>query len=241
MQAPGRLVIRTYAPLRRTLLIVGCSVLGALLLYVAFEAGRTNANRAGAAALEGYANSQARVAELEALNRELRLKLAGQETAQVGQTRERAEISRTIGELQAQVARQAQDLAFYRGLAGDSAAAPPVRIQQFRVTALGTPDTYAVRLVLARPVRPEDVVNGTIALTVEGTRGDQPATLELAQLTDGKAKDMRFNYRYLQIIEQELTLPADFRPARSTLEIRVARKDVDPVRQTFLWSAEGGG
>ncbi|MET0293035.1 MAG: DUF6776 family protein [Steroidobacteraceae bacterium] len=238
MQAPGRLVIRTYAPLRRWLIIGGVSVLGGVLLYLAFETGRVSARSADAALVARFPELEAHAAELETLNRELRLKLAAQETGAVGQVRERAEVSRTIGELQAQVARQAQDLAFYRGLAGDSAAAPPVRIQQFRVAPLGAPGRFAIKLVLGRPVRPEDVVAGTLVVTVEGMQGDKPATLDLAQLTGGKSRELRFSYRYLQMIETEIALPAGFAPARSTLEVRVARKDVTPIRQTFLWTTE---
>lgn len=236
MQAPGRLVIRTYAPLRRWLIVGGGTVLGGLLLYLAFESGRTTGRTADSELVASYPALEARVAELESLNRELRLKIAAQETSAVGQVRERAEVSRTIGELQAQVARQAQDLAFYRGLAGDSAAAPPVRIQQFRIVALDKPGRFTLKLVLGRPVRPEDIVAGTMALAVEGTQGGQPATLELAELTGGKTKELRFSYRYLQMIDTELLLPPGFEPARSTLEVRVARKGVDPIRQTFLWT-----
>jgi hypothetical protein len=235
---PGRLIIRTYAPLRRWLLLGGTLLLGALLLFVAFESGRRHSGSAGLAAAAAHDALVQQVAELEAVNRDLRLKLAAQETSQVGQSRERAEVARTIGELQAQVARQAQDLAFYRGIAGDSAAAPPVRVQQFRVVALGAPGRFALRLVLGRPVRPDDVVNGTLGLTVEGSQGDKPVSLALKEITTGKVNELRFGYRYLQTFEQELTLPADFQPERSTLEIRVARKGVDPVRQTFLWNLE---
>jgi hypothetical protein len=236
VQAPGRLVIRTYAPLRRWLIVGGGTVLGLLLLYLAFESGRASARSADAELVAGYPVLEARAEELERLNRELRLKLAAQETSAVGQVRERAEVSRTIGELQAQVARQAQDLAFYRGLAGDTAAAPPVQVQQFRIVSLGAPGRFALKLALARPVRPEDIVAGALGLTVEGLQGDKPVALELAQLTGGKVKELRFSYRYLQMIETELALPAGFVPARSTLEVRVARKGVDPIRQTFLWT-----
>lgn len=238
IQTPGRLVIRTYAPLRRYLLAGGTAVLGALLLYVVYLYGRTASDPDGTSGLAERARLQERVRELEATNRELRLKLAATETAQIERSRERAEVARTIGELQAQVARQAQDLAFYRGIVGDQSAGPPVRIQQFRVSPLADAGRYRLRLVLGRPVRPEDVVNGTVSVTVEGMRGDEPAELDLAALTSGQARELRFNYRYLQIFEQELVLPPDFMPERTSIEVRIARKGVEPVRQSFLWQVE---
>jgi hypothetical protein len=238
VQAPGRLVIRTYAPLRRYFILGGVAVLGVLLLYVAYEWGRGGSDPQGIAAAREKARLEAQLAGAEASNRELRLKLAAQETAQVAQRREREEVSRSIGELQAQVARQAQDLAFYRGIVGDNSQAPPVRVQQFRVAALGTPGRFQLRLVLGRPVRPEDVVNGTVGITIEGAQGEKPASLELAAVTPNQLRELRFNYRYLQTFEQELVLPEGFRPERATLDVRVARKGVAPVRQTFLWSLD---
>lgn len=237
--APGRLVIRTYAPLRRYLVAGGAVLLGLLLLYVAFEAGRTRANARGLAAQAELEQLGASFTELEATNRELRLKIAAQETSQVAQGSERTAVQRTIGELQAQVARQAQDLEFYRGIVGDKTQGPPVRVQQFRVVRAGEPQHYALRLVLGRPVRPDDLVNGTVGITVEGTQGEKPATLELAAITPPEAvRELRFNYRYLQTFEQAIVLPDGFRPSRSTVEIRLARKGAEPLRQTFLWKPD---
>ncbi|RYZ68491.1 MAG: hypothetical protein EOP08_00445 [Proteobacteria bacterium] len=237
--APGRLVIRTYAPLRRYVVFGGATLLGLLLLYVAFEAGRVRADAQGLAAQAELEQLGASYTELEAANRELRLRIATQETSEVAQGRERTEVQRTIGELQAQVARQSQDLAFYRGIVGDKTQGPPVRIQQFRVTKGSDPRRFLLRLVLGRPVRPDDVVNGTIGITVEGSQGESPATLDLAALTlPDTVRELRFNYRYLQTFEQAIVLPEGFRPARSTVEIRLGRKGAEPLRQTFLWKLD---
>ena len=238
--APGRLVIRTYAPFRRYLAIGGVVLLGLILLYVAYEMGRTRANARGLAAQAELEQLGTSYSELEVANRELRLKIASQETSQVAQGRERTEVQRTIGELQAQVARQSQDLAFYRGIVGDKTQGPPVKVQQFRITGSSNePRRYSLRLVLGRPVRPDDVVNGTVGITVEGTQGGQPATLDLAALTPlDRLRELRFNYRYLQTFEQAIVLPEGFRPARATVEIRLGRKGAEPLRQTFLWKLD---
>ncbi len=41
-------------------------------------------------------------------------------------------MSRSIGDLQAQVARQTQELAFYRGIVAQSAVSPGVKVQRLR-------------------------------------------------------------------------------------------------------------
>ena len=233
-----KLVIRTYAPARRYLLAGGALILGLLSLFVAFEWGRSGAGFDSLAAMQQRSDLHKRIRELEEQNREQRVQLASQEGSRIGQTRERAEVSRTIGELQAQVARQTQDLAFYRGVVGESAQSPLVKIQQFRVIATATADAYQLKLVLGRPVRPEDAINGTVGITVEGSQAGMPISFELAQLTPDKLRELRFNFRYLQTLDQDVTLPAGFKPERTTVEVRTNRKGVQPVQQSFLWSAE---
>jgi hypothetical protein len=238
MTAPPRFVVRTYAPLRQYLLIGGAIVFGLLSLYVAFESGRSNAgfDGRGARARQGELTDQIRTLQTE--NRQLRLSLASQESSRVGQIRERADVSKTIGDLQAQVARQAQDLAFYRGVVGENTQAEIVKIQQFRVVRGATANEFLLKLVLGRPLRTEDAINGSIKITFEGATAATPVNLDLAAVSSVPEGELRFNYRYVEMIDQAIKLPEGFTPARTTIELKPLRKGANPVRQTFLWSVE---
>ena len=236
--ASPRLVVRTYAPLRRYLIVGGALLAMLIALYAAFEWGRRNAGFDSRSARAEAGTLRGRIRELEAETRRLRLTLAAQETERAGQTRERAELARSIGDLQAEVARQAQDLAFYRGIVGDNLQAEVMKIQQFRVTRGTGPNEYRVRLVLGRPLRPEDAVSGTVRLTFEGTTAATPVNLDLAAVSDVAEGELRFNYRYVETLEQDIRLPPGFTPARTTVELQPARKGANPIRQTFLWTVE---
>lgn len=237
LEIPGKVVIRTYAPARRGLILGSILVVTLASLYLSFEYGRYRAGYDRVAAFEASSALQKQVKRLEADNREQRIQIAAQDTARLGQGKERAEVSRTIGELQAQVARQAQDLAFYRGIVGKNAEEPAVKIQQFRVLSQQAAGRYTMRIVLGRPVRLEDVINGTIAVTVEGSDGENVAAYELAKLAPDKKRDLKFSFRYLQTIEQDLQLPEQFKPLRITVETR-ANRGLSPVRETFLWTPD---
>src|SRR6478735_8105870 len=152
-----RLVVRSYTPLRRALLTGGSLVLVAL--FVAFEWGRSNAGFDSRGARAEVGELHDRIHEMEDDNRRQRLQLAAVETQRVGQAREREDLARTIGGLQADVARLTRDLAFYRGVVGESANAPVVRVQQLRITRGPSADEYVLHLVLGRPLRPEDTVS----------------------------------------------------------------------------------
>ena len=232
-----RLVIRTHAPLRRLLVWGGLLIGLPVALYLAFEFGRYRAGYDVRSAATQRQALAAQIRELEGRDRERRVQMAALESSKIGQNRERSEVARTIGELQAQVARQAQDLAFYRGIVGDTAQAP-VTIQQFRVVVGVLAQHYTLKLVLGRPVRPEDIIGGALGITLEGLQGAAPASRELAQLTADRKREIAFNFRYLQPIDVDIDLPAGFVPERVTVELRPSRKGATPLRQTFLWTPE---
>ena len=239
MQIPGKLVVRTYAPARRWIVLAILVLLSGMALYVMFELGRY---KAGYDALQAAAERdglQQQIDKLERVQRELHVQLAAAEQARLAEGQERAEVARTIGELQAQVARDQQEMGFYRGLVAQPGhpAADAVRVQQFRISSMPGEQHYSLRFSLSRTQRPEEAVNGTIAITVDGTRAGGPASVDLAALTGGKS-ELPFNFRYFAAIEQPVTLPGDFKPDHVTIEVRPGRKGVAPYRQTFVWYAD---
>ena len=104
------------------------------------------------------------IEHLEKTNHELRTKLAELDTIRVGRAREQAEVARTIGDLQAQVARESQELAFYRGVVTQGAAEIGVKIGQMRLSAGRKPGQFIVHMALVRSGRPDSVVTGTLGL-----------------------------------------------------------------------------
>src|SRR5688572_9795170 len=237
-KSSSNLVVRTYAPARRVLTVIALSFLAAFELYVVYELGRFDAGYDRLAVSQEKTEHEVTVDRLEKANRELRTRLAELDTIRVGRAREQAEVSRTIGDLQATVARQTQELAFYRGIVAQSAVVPGVKIQQLRIGAGSKPGRYLVRMNLVRSVRPEDVVSGTLAVTAEGTRNEKAGSLDLAALTGGKVREMPFSFRYFQNFEQEIAIPAGFAPERLTIEVRSSRKGVSPVTETFPWNVD---
>lgn len=239
-ELPGRLVVRTHAPARRWVAGVGLALLGALALYGSYEYGRRSAGYDRLAAWQQRRESERAVERLDGANRELRLRLAELETVRVSQTRERAEVARTIGELQAQVARQEQELAFLRGIVAQDAPVAEIRIQQLRILATGDPRRYQLRLSLVQAVRQGSLVSGTVLLQVEGARGGSAAVLDLAALTGGKRRELPVGFRYFSNLELEVGLPAAFEPERVAVEVRSSRRNVPPATRTFIWNSTAG-
>ncbi|MCP5360310.1 MAG: hypothetical protein H7A14_06285 [Sinobacteraceae bacterium] len=242
MIEPQKVVIRTYAPARRWVIVGLVAVIGLLGSYLLFESGRSYAGFDNLAAIRQRAELRQQIEERDMTIRELRRMAADFETFSAAQDRERSEVSRTIGELQAQVARQSQELAFYKGIVAKEANRPEVAIQQLRITPIAADTSrFKLRLMLVQPTRPDGTVSGTILLTLEGQQEDGTAAkLDTAALTGGQSRELRFSFRYFENMDPEIVIPDGFRPERLTVEVRSSRRGVEPVVQTILWSVETG-
>jgi hypothetical protein len=234
------LVVRRHAPVQRIILIVVIALIGLFTLYVIYELGRYNAGYDRLAVAQQRTEQEVQIERLEKTNHELRTKLAELDTIRIGRAREQAEVARTIGDLQAQVARESQQLAFFKGLVSQGAAEIGVKIEQVRISSGHKAGQFMIHLALVRSGRADNIVSGTLGLVVDGSSPGKSADtpLDLTMLTLGKQRELPFNFRFYQNFDQEITLPAGFKPEHLAVEVHSTRKDVAPLVQTVIWSPE---
>jgi hypothetical protein len=235
---PPKLVVTTYAPTRRRITVIVLVLLVAGGVYGMFEFGRYRAGFDVVAGLKQRTALQNEIEAHEATISELRAKVAQLESSTVGQTREREEVQRTIGDLQAQVARLNQDLAFYRGIVTQNANSAEVKIQQARMVATSTANKFRVRVTLVQPMKPDSVVSGVVILSVDGEVDGKPGRADFATLSGGKRREISFTFRYLENIEEEITLPPGMKPEQLLVEVRSSRRGSAPVQQSYVWSVD---
>jgi hypothetical protein len=235
---PPKLVVTTYAPTRRvvTIVLLVLVVLGSV--YGMFEFGRYSAGYDALAAFKQRQELQSVIDANEATISELRAKVAQLESSTVGQTREREEVQRTIGELQAQVARANQELAFFRGIVTQNANSAEVKIQQARMVATAAANKFRIRVTLVQPMKPDTVVSGVVILSVDGELDGKPGRADFATLSGGKRREIPFTFRYLENIEEEITMPPGMKPQQLLVEVRSNRRGAAPVQQSYVWSVD---
>jgi hypothetical protein len=231
-------VVRRRAPVLRTALLVATVLVGLFAVYVVFELGRYAAGYDRQAAAQQRTELEVKIEELENANRLMRTQLAELDTIRLGRSREQAEVARTIGDLQAEVARQSQELAFYRGVVAQSAVTVGVKIEEVRITSGTRPGTYVVHMALVRSGRADSDASGVVHMSLDGATDGSARTLDLASLTGGKVRELRYNFRYLKPFDQELTVPLAFKPTQLAVEVESSRRELAPLSQTFLWSVE---
>jgi hypothetical protein len=235
---PPRLVVTTYAPTRRWITIVVLVLLVAGGIYGMFEFGRYRAGFDAPNAWKERHELQSQIEAREATIQELRATVAQLESSTVGQTREREEVQRTIGDLQAQVARANQELAFFRGIVTQNANSAEVKIQQARMVATAAANKFRIRVTLVQPMKPDTVVSGVVILSVDGEVDGKPGRAEFATLSGGKRREIPFTFRYLENIEEEITMPPGMKPEQLLVEVRSSRRGSAPVQQSYVWSVD---
>lgn len=214
---------------------------GCLLLGTAFWLGQLRAGYNALQAELGQRRLQQQVAELEAEKRGLREKLARLETNEKVNREAYREVEEQLVELQGKIIEQQEDLAFYRGVVAGPGQTR-LQIRQLTVSPGQTPSSYRLRLVLAQGDRAEREVRGQVQIRVEGNRGSQRVSLDLADLGRPgiRPPPLKFSFRYFQDLQTELALPADFTPARVVIRVSPTSGGAGPTVESFPWTVRAG-
>ena len=209
--------------------------LGALLvLYLTFELGRYSAGYSILAAVHEHAVLAADIERLQHTQRTLEARVAELQTFNAGHAHAEEVVTHTIAQLQAQIARQSEKLAFYRGVVAQGAPPIGLRVGEVLLSPGKRPLHYRVDISLLRTDRPDGEVSGTVSLTADG-RGPGGTTLGNQALL-GKPT-LQYRFRYYQEFKEDLVLPPGFSPAHLTVTVRSGHPNVAPLIQTYPWSA----
>jgi hypothetical protein len=184
--------------------------------------------------------------ELEAARtaaEELRRQVALLETSRDIDGKTYSEIETSLGELQARIQAQEEELVFYRGIVAPEEGGADLRVQSLEVVPLDSERRYLVTVVLAQAIVHSRDAKGVVTLRVEGLGDGEPAAYDLADLAvdwegaDGPQQyDMSYEFRYFQGLEGAIELPVGFEPARLYVEVDPAEARAEHVSRSFEWA-----
>jgi hypothetical protein len=234
----GKLVVRSYAPKRHALLWGLYALLASLILYAAFEYGRYDAGFRVVDSVRGALSASARIRSLEAENGNQRRQLEAAETARRVDREGYAQVERSLGDMQSQIARLNQDLSFYRGLVQPESLIH-VKVQQMQIIPDAPPGQYHLKFVLMQTGKPDKDVAGSAAVTIDGLLQGKPLSLTYAQVSPNHRVSLAYSFKYFQEYNEAIELPQGFEPTRVGVEIHSARDSSHSFRQAFVWKAQG--
>jgi hypothetical protein len=207
-------------------------------LYLAFELGRYQSGYSMVEHRRERAALAEKVAEEQGVGDELRRQLAIVETASEIDRATYVQIESTLGELQAKIQAQEEELVFYRGIVSPQDGVAGLRIQSLEVLPSDGEGRYLLRLLLVQAIVHSRRVAGAVKLQLEGTQEGQMVSFDVAEIVSpGAAYDMAYEFRYFQGLETELTLPLGFEPQRVVVEIWPNEARAERINQIFDWPA----
>lgn len=205
-----------------------------LVAWVAYGQGQRTAGFDAAAEARRRSAVAQQAARLEAENERLHARVAELDMARRLDRDAYGAIERTLGDLQSQLARQGDDLAFYRSIVSPADGIQGLRIQRFDVRRGSAPREYVLELTLVQAMRHESVVSGLVQITIAGMQGETPARHTVGELLGRPHAQLPFSFRYFQAIEQAVTLPEGFEPYETDVRLQ-SSKMRGPVQQAFPW------
>ncbi len=234
----NKLIVRPYAPRRRALLWSGAALLGVAVLYAAFELGRYEAGFRVVDSVRGALSASRRIRTLEAENDTQRHQLEAAETARRVDREGYAQVERSLGDMQSQIARLNQDLSFYRGLVQPETLIH-VKVQQMQIIPDGAPGQYHLKFVLMQTGKPDKEVTGHASVTLDGLLQGKPMNLTYAQVSPNHRVSLAYSLKYFQEYNEPIQLPMGFEPTRVGIEIHSGKDMNHSFRQAFVWKAQG--
>jgi hypothetical protein len=213
-------------------------LVGAACLYLTYELGRYHGGYSLIDHRRERTDLAAQLAEEQSVSEELRRQLAIGETASDIDRATYAQVETTLGDLQAQIQAQEEELVFYRGIVSPQDRIAGLRIQSLEALPSDGERRYVVRLLLVQAIVHSRRVSGDVKLQLEGIQDGQIASFDAAELVvPGEPYDMAYEFRYFQGLEAELALPSGFEPQRMTVEIWPNEARAERINQTFEWPA----
>jgi hypothetical protein len=175
------------------------------------------------------------IERITAENRRLHARVAELEMSRRLDRQAYGEVERTLGDLQSRLARQGDDLAFYRSIVSPADGLQGLRIQKFTVAPGTEPRQFVLQLTLVQAMRHESIVSGLAQLTLAGMQRDVPARHSVGELLGRPRARLPFSFRYFQTLEQAVTLPEGFEPHQVEVRLQSGKLKA-PVVEAFPWN-----
>ena len=208
---------------------------GLLLLWLAYDRGRAAAGVDGPALLRQKLELLQRLDTLQKENAKLGAQVTELEMERRVDREAYGQIERTLGDLQSQLSRQGDDLAFYKSIVSPEDGVQGLRLQRFEVDKGSRERQFQLKLTLIQAMRHESLVSGLANVIVHGVEADRPKRYSVGELLGRPRAQLPFSFRYFQTIEQDVTLPEGFDPYEVEVQVR-SSKLRQPLRASYPWS-----
>jgi len=224
-------------PVWHSRLIATALILGTVLsAWGLFEFGRYQAGYDMLEVQTEQDDYESKLADLGRHATELREQKAILERSQKIEREAYKQLEGTVSGLQDEILELKQELAFYRGIVSPTDARAGLGIQSFELSH-GAGKSIHYKLVLTQVLSNNTTASGYVALVIGGEKGGKTQQYELSQLS-GEKGELRFRFKYFQILEGELHLPDGFTPSKVDITVKPSSRSHKRLSRSYDWSVK---
>jgi hypothetical protein len=217
--------------------LIAAVALGAMMIWGVFEWGRRAGGHDAIEASKVRRTLAEKVIGLQRDNEALRREIALMKAAGRVDSEAYGRVAQEIDDLQSQIAELKEQLAFYRGIMAPSEGRSGLQLETVQIRPSEGDQAFRVSLVLIQAGQQNRRVSGSVRAAVVGIGPEGATRVELRD-QGGGVQDLKFRFRYFQILEGDVELPESFNPERIEVRLDPDGKGQDSIDVTFPWNLE---
>lgn len=129
-----------------------------------------------------------------------------------------------------------EDLRFYRSLVAPDDKSNGLSLREPELVSSATPGHINYRFSIQQKARKHTQVEGNLAVSVYGHEGEREVSYPLEALSSGAEEGaFALSFRYFQLIEGEMALPAGFEPDGVTVVASISKPRKAELSEQFRW------
>ena len=134
-----------------------------------------------------------------------------------------------------------KELAFYEKVMAPEKEANGLVIDNVKITVSQSVNNYNFQVILVQQQLKKRYAKGYVDLVIIGSLSNKPSQLKLSTISSFTKKELRFSFRYFQVIEGSFTLPENFVPEKIQLSAILTKtkwQKYQKLNKTLPWDIE---
>lgn len=136
--------------------------------------------------------------------------------------------------LQAHNIELGETMALYQTVTGAKATTQGVEIKTFKALPLAEPQTFRYSIVLSKKIASHEFAKGAVSMVIMGKINDIAMLLPVKYVDSGRNDGLPFQFRHVQELSGELSLPPGFLAEEVLLTVKNDTNN-ENFQQQFAW------
>lgn len=132
-----------------------------------------------------------------------------------------------------------KELAFYEKIMAPENEVDGIVLDSFTVSKTKSTNRFRYNAVVIQQQKSKRYAKGYVDMVIEGSLDNKPKKLLLSDISLSTQKDRSFSFKYFQRVENEFTLPENFKPEKVLVRVVLPKgkwQKFNQLNKNYRWS-----